>query len=123
MGLGISLGLAVFLIVVDQVESKTNHTEGYQTRTRTTQRGGTAYPMGKRRVPLSYLAPARLRGQHSIQLATRERVQSLGVKGGGTAHGQISSTDALRRLLPTTMATYSHVVAGSARRPCATGVQ
>ena len=33
--------------------------------------------MGKGRVPLAYLASARLRGQHGIQLATRKRVQGL----------------------------------------------
>ena len=41
----------------------------------------------------------------------------------GTAHGQISSTDALQRVFPTTVSIFSHFVAGSARRPCATEVQ
>ena len=37
-----------------------------------------------------------------------------------TAHAQIRFSDALRRVLPTRLTSYSHFVAGSARRPCAT---
>ena len=37
-------------------------------------------------------------------------------------HGQINSTKALRRVFATALA-ISNFVAGSARRPCATGVQ
>ena len=41
----------------------------------------------------------------------------------GSAHGQIRLAQALRRIFPTALASYSHFVAGSARRPCATEVQ
>ena len=44
-------------------------------------------------------------------------------EGDGTAHGQTKSSGALRRVLPTTVPSYSNFVAGYARRLCATEVQ
>ena len=41
----------------------------------------------------------------------------------GTAHVKIRFSDALRRVLPTRLTSYSNFVAGFARRPCVTEVQ